>query len=1137
MTAAVNTETRPPSLFRGSSLLMGFVGYLCVCLVLLMWLRSRSVAGDDASGMQILYVRLATAGLVLFVVTVLAATWRNRGIALVGDSARGAGERSIGKALIRHSSLLWVIGVALCIYAGDRVTPVAFEIPMAYVAVVFVSLRSRQELHVWGAAGISTALIFLALMQATWDGDMWVILANRTLEIFIIWSAALLGLRRERAVRGRKSALLETRTVRHEHVELQGVLARNEAAGADLDDYRKLLETVAAMTRVGGWTLDVATMKPRWSLEVYRIHEVDPADTPSLEHAFSFYPGDTRALVEQALQALLSAGTAFDLNVPFVTALGNKRWVRTIGKAERAPDGKVVRAWGALQDVTEQYQAQRRLARTSQSGSEGHWEIDFASGMVWTSAGLEQLLGFAATDSSMPISGIRARMHPDDVVPDRAAFELHVANGTPYDVRLRLRTADMGWRWFRLRGQVERNSIGKPRRFGGVVSDVHTEQLTRQELLLVQGRLERATLGTQDGLWELTLPQNKLWTAQQFRDMLGYSREDLNEDVFRRLVHPDDAALLQPLLEQHRDLPPLLDIEVRLRKADGAYCWFRIRAISARDSRDRLVTMSGSIQDISLHKQSEKALIDAREAETAANRSKSGFLTNMSHEIRTPMNGVLGMTELLLASHLAPEQRHFAETVRSSARSLLSIINDILDLSKIEAGKLEVRPVRVELRQCVDDIAIALSTQAKAQNCELSMDVSADVPGFLLLDPDRLRQVLLNLCGNAIKFTAGGNVAVEVALSSSQHNSCVLRFSVRDSGIGMTPEVVGRLFQPFAQADAETTRVYGGTGLGLSIVQQLVRLMGGEVSVASSPGQGSEFCFTLPCGVSASGFPGRSPQAGVLVQGNGVRQPGRRARILVAEDNPVNQQITRRFIQMQGLDIVLVADGGKAVEAFAEQSFDLVLMDVQMPVMDGLAATRAIRAGETVGSHVPIVALTASAMTDEVQDCLAAGMDEVLTKPLELEPFRATLSRYGLKCDDEDRQAMPGDATVAGAPERGSIAVLDFFALRTMLDNDEQVVDEFCQMLVSSSQEIVADMELALIRFDRSALRRLSHKLKGASSSMHAHNCWLAASRLEAAAGGANRDELKMLVNDVTVAAEACSDLIGHNLNSLARVV
>ncbi len=611
-----------------------------------------------------------------------------------------------------------------------------------------------------------------------------------------------------------------------------------------------------------------------------------------------------------------------------------------------------------------------------------------------------------AQDEQQGLQLIRGVVHPDDQAAATAEWTAMLKEGRAAGGELRLRRHDGVYRWHLWRAHPERDAPGTILRWVGTSTDIHDQKLAEERLesrvaertaalAASEERFRQAFDFAGTGMAIVALDGRWVRVNKSICEIVGYSAAELLQKTFQDITHPDDLeadlanvrALIAGALRFYQ-------MEKRYLHRNGHIVWVRLTVSLVRDAAERPVHFVSQIEDITEHKRLEQNLAGARDQALEASRLKSEFLATMSHEIRTPMNGVIGMTALLRDTPLTPVQADYVRTIETSGESLLTIINDILDYSKIEAGRIELEVSPFDLRHCITDALDLFSARAHEKQIELTYVIGPGVPAHVLGDATRLRQILVNLLGNAIKFTEKGQVTVTVDLAPRHDDGARqrLKFAVRDTGIGIPADGMDRLFKSFSQVDASTTRRFGGTGLGLAISQRLAELMGGDIWAESREGHGSTFHFTVLVDPDQERAmePPRATAVPTHDAALGSRCP---LRLLIAEDNAVNQRVASLLLQRLGYRATIVANGLEALAALEMADYDAILMDVEMPELDGCEATRRIRARGGPATRPWIIALTAGAMQDDRERALAAGMNDFLTKPVRTDALSAALAR------------------------------------------------------------------------------------------------------------------------------------------------
>jgi two-component system, sensor histidine kinase and response regulator len=728
--------------------------------------------------------------------------------------------------------------------------------------------------------------------------------------------------------------------------------------------------------------------------------------------------------------------------------------------------------------------------------------------------------------------------HPEDLEADlKLARQLLEGQIDSYQFEKRYIHRDGRTVWILLVGSLVRDPAGRPVNFIAQVRDVTARKVAEEALRESEARYRMLLDTANEGVWTIDSEGRTDYVNRRMADLLGYEPEEMaGRPLFDFM---DAAARRDAELYESRRRSGIREVhEFRFQRRDGEELWALLATTPIPTADGGYSGALAMVTDITDRKRAEAALLRAKVVAEQATRAKSEFLANMSHEIRTPMNGIIGMTELLLDTGLTQEQREYLDMVLGSAESLLHIIDDILDFSRVEAGKLELDHQPFRIAESLSQPLKVLGVRAAQKGLAYTFRVLPDVPVAAIGDVGRIQQVLVNLVGNAIKFTEAGGVAVEVALTRGTDDGLELHFSVRDTGIGIAADRQGDILEPFAQGDPSTTRRYGGTGLGLAISARLVELMGGRIWIDSEPGQGTTVHFTARLGVvtdAAQRAPTASagqhePPSGAAREAE-APQPSpapaaRSLRILLAEDNPVNERLIVALLTRRGHDVAVTENGRRALEVLERESFDLVLMDVQMPGMGGLEAVARIRELEAgTDTHLPVIALTAHAMPRDRERCLAAGMDGYLAKPFRPAELYAAI--------EEARHSGGPDAAASEAgeaqrPEPLGGALLDRAVLLEAMDGDEEQLRTLAGLFLEDAPMIRTALKDAVARADAGEMERIAHRLKGSASIFRARNVAVAAAALEVMARCSDLDGAARVAGELEPLLEHLTTLLAE---------
>ena len=760
----------------------------------------------------------------------------------------------------------------------------------------------------------------------------------------------------------------------------------------------------------------------------------------------------------------------------------------------------------------ELHRSQERLALVMEGSADGFYDVDYPANRISVSARYREIIGRPELPDQIPLGDLGGFIEPSHLPGIRASMkELSTGAKDRLSWEYQVRMPGGGLRWVQVRGKVvARDPGGRALRVSGTLTDIEERMVAAEELRENEAKF-RAYFQTPNVGIAITSPEKGWLEANDaICTMLGYTQDELRKLTWLELTHPDDVA--DDVAEFDRLLAGEIDrysLDKRFRRKDGMFVWTML-SVSCVRNQDGTVKYSVAIlKDIGRRKRVQMELVGAKEAAEQATRAKSEFLANMSHEVRTPLNGVLGMLTLALRTELTPAQREYVQTAATSAESLLHVLSDILDLSKIEAGKLDLESVTFSVAALVDRVTRPIAARAAQKGLRFDCRVAPGTVDDLVGDPWRIGQILNNLLSNAVRFTERGSVELDVSAVEASPGTAELVFNVRDTGIGIEPSRIRQIFEPFSQADGSITRRFGGTGLGLAICRELADRMGACVGVESVLGKGSTFRMVGRLPVSSV-----PAETGAATTGGTVAPARTPRKVLLAEDNPVNRLLAVRLLTEAGHTVVTAENGREALDRMAEGGFDVVLMDLQMPVMGGIEAMERIRAAEKeTGTHVTLVALTAQAMSGDRERCLAAGADHYLAKPYSAKALEAAVSGDAHPAASDTvagSRAEPAfeacrtcrNQGFEGCPRRSERAPLDLSRALATCGDDEQLRRDVTREMLETLPRERAALGSAVEAADHVAVARAAHKMKSSLMALGAIPAGEAAAVLEQAARG-----------------------------------
>ncbi|WP_339926227.1 PAS domain-containing protein [uncultured Cyclobacterium sp.] len=748
-----------------------------------------------------------------------------------------------------------------------------------------------------------------------------------------------------------------------------------------------LLRNTQHVSKLGSWELDLKTNEVVWSEELYEIYGFDPTlpPPPYTEH-MKLFSAESWEQLTSSLALTKDQGVPYELELSTIKIDGSQGWMWVRGEAIRSESKEIIGLRGVAQDITERKNIElekealtKRLNYAMDASGDGIWDWTPMDGVTVFSKAWVEMLGYKVGELASLASEWSDRLHPDDiewVFAEINKVTQSSENGDTFSHEYRFRNKEGEYLWILNRAKVvERNESGEATRVVGTHKNITERKKGDVEKAESELRFSVAIDGTEAGIWDWDMINNKVVFSKQWKAMLGYEDSEIENSFegWQRLWHPDDVASIEKSVSDHLNgITPKYEIIHRCLHKNGSWHWIMTRGKTLRNKEGQPYRWIGTNVDITPQKNAEEEQKIAKEQAEIASKAKSEFLANMSHEIRTPLNGVIGFTDLLTKTPLSPVQQQYVHSANVSGHALLGIINDILDFSKIEAGMLELDEMKTDMIALFENCIDIVKFSAAEKELELLMDIDPSMPRFAHVDPIRTQQILANLLSNAVKFTQKGEVVVKVGFFPLHGHQGTLKIAVKDTGIGINEEQKAKLFKSFSQADSSTTRKFGGTGLGLVISQMIAEKMGSKIHIDSEPDVGTTFYFEVTTLFEEGEKPDNKQIAGVN-------------RCLIIDDNANNRVILQQMLNQWQIESDMCENGFQALQVLETASpYDVIICDYNMPYINGLETIRIMKEKLNLSpERQPVILLYSSAQDEAIhQKCVEIGIRFRLTKPV-----------------------------------------------------------------------------------------------------------------------------------------------------------